>query len=80
MAIFLIWKRKAEQCLIDSGIDYTIVRAGGLLDQPGGRRELLVGKDDLFLTDTPNGIPPSIPRADVAEVAIQALREPQARN
>lgn len=76
----LIWKRKAEQYLIDSGIDYTIIRAGGLLDQPGGERELLVGKDDMFLKDSPNGIPTSIPRADVAELAVQALREPKARN
>ncbi|AFZ36689.1 hypothetical protein Sta7437_3181 [Stanieria cyanosphaera PCC 7437] len=76
----LIWKRKAEQYLIDSGIDYTIIRAGGLLDQEGGVRELLVGKNDTLLNDPPNGIPTSIPRADVAEVVVQALREPYARN
>jgi uncharacterized protein YbjT (DUF2867 family) len=76
----LIWKRKAEQYLIDSGIDYTIIRAGGLLDKPGGVRELLVGKDDQFLAHPPNGIPTSVPRADVAEVVVQALQEPTARN
>jgi uncharacterized protein YbjT (DUF2867 family) len=76
----LIWKRKAEQYLIDSGIDYTIVCAGGLLDQPGGVRELLVGKDDTLLANPPQGIPISIPRADVAEVVVQALQEPKARN
>ena len=76
----LVWKRRAEAYLIGSGVDYTIIRAGGLLDQPGGLRELLVSKDDVFLTQAPNGIPPSVPRADVAEVAIQALREPTARN
>jgi uncharacterized protein YbjT (DUF2867 family) len=76
----LVWKRKAEQYLIDSGIDYTIVRAGGLLDKSGGKRELLVGKDDELLKNPPNGIPTSIPRADVAEVVVQALREPNARN
>jgi uncharacterized protein YbjT (DUF2867 family) len=43
-------------------------------------RELLVSKNDIFLMQTPNGIPPSIPRADVAEVAVQSLREPEARN
>ena len=53
----LIWKRKAEQYLIDSGIDYTIIRAGGLLDAPGGQRELLVGKDDQLLQNPPDGIP-----------------------
>ncbi len=76
----LIWKRKAEQYLIDSGIDYTIVRAGGLLDQPGGKRELLVGKNDTMLVNPPNGISTTIPRADVAEVVVQALLEPNARN
>lgn len=76
----LIWKRRAEQYLIDSGIDYTIIRAGGLLDQPGGKRELLVGKDDTLLMNPPNGIPTSLPRADVAEVVVQALLTPNARN
>ncbi len=76
----LVWKRQAEAYLIDSGIDYTIIRAGGLLDEPGGQRELLVSKQDAFLTHPPNGIPPSVPRADVAEVVVQSLREPGARN
>ncbi|MGB3241208.1 MAG: SDR family oxidoreductase [Geitlerinemataceae cyanobacterium] len=79
-ANILVWKRKAEQYLIDSGIDYTIIRAGGLLDKSGGKRELLVGKDDELLKNPPNGIPTSIPRADVAEVVVQALREASARN
>ncbi|MGD2180100.1 SDR family oxidoreductase [Lusitaniella coriacea] len=76
----LLWKRKAEQYLIESGLNYTIIRAGGLLDQPGGKRELLVGKDDEMLENPPNGIPTSIPRADVAQTAVQALREPHAQN
>jgi uncharacterized protein YbjT (DUF2867 family) len=76
----LVWKRKAEQYLIDSGIDYTIIRAGGLLDKAGGVRELLVGKDDAFLNHPPNGIPTSIPRADVAEIVVQALQNANARN
>ncbi|MGV2827639.1 SDR family oxidoreductase [Myxosarcina sp. GI1(2024)] len=76
----LIWKRKAEQYLIDSGIDYTIIRAGGLLDKQGGVRQLLVGKDDAVLNNPPDGIPTSIPRADVASVVVKALTEPNARN
>ncbi|KAH6798422.1 Rossmann-fold superfamily protein [Perilla frutescens var. frutescens] len=65
----LIWKRKAEQYLADSGIPYTIIRAGGLQDKEGGIRELLVGKDDELLeTETR-----TIARADVAETCIQAL-------
>ncbi|GMH16132.1 hypothetical protein Nepgr_017973 [Nepenthes gracilis] len=66
----LIWKRKAEQYLADSGIPYTIIRAGGLLDKEGGVRELIVGKDDeLLQTETR-----TVPRADVAEVCIKALQ------
>ena len=76
----LVWKRKAEQYLIDSGIDYTIIRAGGLLDKEGGVRQLLVGKDDELLNNPPDGIPTSIPRADVATVVVRSLTEPNARN
>ena len=72
----LIWKRKAEQYLIDSGIDYTIIRAGGLLNEPGGKRQLLVGKNDTLL----NRESPTIPREDVAEVMVQAISIPEARN
>lgn len=76
----LLWKRKSEQYLIDSGIDYTIIRAGGLLDQPGGKRELVVSKHDILLGNPPEGITTSIPRADVADVVVQALLQPDARN
>ncbi|OAB57153.1 oxidoreductase [Phormidium willei BDU 130791] len=76
----LVWKRKAEQYLMDSGLTYTIIRAGGLLDEPGGDRELLVGDNDELLSQPPEGVKPSIPRADVAELVVQALREPTARN
>ncbi|XP_062095604.1 uncharacterized protein At5g02240 [Humulus lupulus] len=72
----LIWKRKAEQYLADSGVPYTIIRAGGLLDKEGGVRELLVGKDDeLLKTETK-----SVPRSDVAEVCIQALKFEESKN
>ena len=79
-ANILVWKRKAEQYLIDSGIDYTIIRAGGLLDKEGGVRELLVGKDDELLNNPPDGIPTSIPRADIASIVVKALTEFNARN
>ncbi len=75
----LIWKRKAEQYLINSGITYTIIRAGGLMDEPGGRREIIVGKDDAFFIPDSN-MPHKLPRADVAAVVVHALREPLARN
>ncbi|EPS62696.1 hypothetical protein M569_12093, partial [Genlisea aurea] len=71
----LVWKRKAEEYLSESGVPYTIIRAGGLQDKEGGVRELLVGKDDeLLKTDTR-----TITRADVAEVCIQALNYEDAK-
>ncbi|XP_058757004.1 uncharacterized protein At5g02240-like [Vicia villosa] len=71
----LVWKRKAEQYLADSGVPYTIIRAGGLQDKEGGIRELLVGKDDeLLKTETR-----TIARPDVAEVCIQALNFEEAK-
>lgn len=71
----LVWKRKAEQYLADSGVPYTIIRAGGLQDRDGGIRELLVGKDDeLLQTETK-----AIARPDVAEVCIQALKFEEAK-
>ncbi|XVF08110.1 hypothetical protein REPUB_Repub06bG0197600 [Reevesia pubescens] len=71
----LVWKRKAEQYLADSGLPYTIIRAGGLQDRDGGIRELLVGKDDeLLQTETR-----TIARPDVAEVCIQALKFDEAK-
>lgn len=71
----LVWKRKAEQYLADSGIPYTIIRAGGLQDKEGGVRELLVGKDDELLKTQTR----TIARADVAEVCIQALQFEEAK-
>ncbi|XP_042475719.1 uncharacterized protein At5g02240-like isoform X2 [Macadamia integrifolia] len=71
----LIWKRKAEEYLAESGVPYAIIRPGGLQDKEGGIRELLVGKDDeLLQTETK-----MIPRADVAEVCIQALQYEEAK-
>ncbi|XP_004492363.1 uncharacterized protein At5g02240-like [Cicer arietinum] len=71
----LVWKRKAEQYLADSGIPYTIIRAGGLQDKEGGIRELIIGKDDeLLQTETR-----TITRSDVAEVCIQALNFEEAQ-
>jgi uncharacterized protein YbjT (DUF2867 family) len=63
----LVWKRKAEQYIVDSGLQYTIIRAGGLLDKDGGRRALVAGADDADLGAR------AVPRSDVAAVAVQAL-------
>lgn len=64
----LKWKRKAEKYLMDSGLPYTIVHPGGLIDEPGGKREIVIGVDDERTEGER-----SIPREDVAEVMVQAL-------
>lgn len=65
----LLWKRKSEKYLIDSGLKFTVVHPGGLLNEPGGQRELLVGVDDNLLPEGNR----TIPRQDVAEVLLQSL-------
>ena len=65
----LQWKRKAELYLIDSGRPYTIVHPGGLINEPGGERELVLGVDDSQAGTESR----TVPREDVAEVMVQAL-------
>jgi uncharacterized protein YbjT (DUF2867 family) len=59
-------KRDADAALRDSGLDWTIVRPGGLTDDAGTGRVTLG-------TDVPRG---EIPRADVAEVVAAVLENP----
>uniref|UniRef100_A0A7S1ZKQ0 NAD(P)-binding domain-containing protein n=1 Tax=Ditylum brightwellii TaxID=49249 RepID=A0A7S1ZKQ0_9STRA len=65
----LKWKRKAESYLMESGLPFTIVHPGGLVNEPGGKRELALGVDDK-IEGTDNNV---VPREDVAEVMVQAL-------
>ena len=73
----LLWKRKAERYLISSGLDYTIIHPGGLVDECPGARELVVGVDDEMLQQATNR---QVPRNDVARVACAALTNPAASN
>lgn len=61
---FFTLSRKAEEHLIASGLTYTIIHPGGLLDAEGGKRQLVIGVDDTLLARKSR----SIPRADVAQV------------
>lgn len=70
----LLWKRKAEKYLIDSGLPYTIIHPGGLLNEKGGCREIVIGVDDERTIGER-----VIPREDVAEVMVQALCIPEYR-
>lgn len=65
MRPILAAKLEGEAALRSSGVTYTIVRPGGLLDEPGGRRAI-----ELSQGDTLAG---RIPRADVAAVCVAAL-------
>jgi uncharacterized protein YbjT (DUF2867 family) len=68
----LIWKSRGEDALRDSGVDYTIVRPGGLMDSPGGETAVVFEQGD-----SSTGM---ISREDVALVCFAALQAPAARN
>lgn len=68
----LVWKRKGEEAVRASGVPYTIVRPGGLLDTPGGKAGIRAFQGDDLKN---NG---RIPRADVAAVCLNALGNPRA--
>jgi uncharacterized protein YbjT (DUF2867 family) len=68
----LQWKLKGELALRATGINYTIVRPGGLSNEPGGREGLKVMQGDI------EGSEGRISRADVASVLVNALGLPEA--
>lgn len=70
----LIWKAQGEQALRDSGVPYTIVRPGGLINEPGGKLRVVAVQGDPLMDNA------RIPRADVAQVCAQALQSSAARN
>jgi uncharacterized protein YbjT (DUF2867 family) len=65
------WKLKGEDALRTSGVPYTIVRPGGLGDDPGGKTGIRVAQGDKMESG-------QIQRADVATVCVQALGNPDA--
>jgi uncharacterized protein YbjT (DUF2867 family) len=68
------WRRLAEGEIRKSGIDYAIIRAGVLTNDPGGQRAVEIGQKEL-----PLAFGCKISRADVAEVFVQALKHPGTR-
>ncbi len=70
----LIWKLKGEDALRASGVPYTVIRPGGLTNGPGGNLDLVFEQGDTVRAQT------TITRADLARIAVQALRYPEARN
>jgi uncharacterized protein YbjT (DUF2867 family)/predicted small secreted protein len=70
------WRFKGEEYLRASGLTYTIVRPGGLVNDPAGRKGLRLEQGDVWrplLRST-------LSRDDLALVLIEALRQPGARN
>jgi uncharacterized protein YbjT (DUF2867 family) len=67
----LIWKLKGEDAVRNSGVPYTVVRPGGLIDEPGGETALLFQQGDEGQGQ--------IPRADVARILVAALSLSEAR-
>lgn len=64
-------KRRGELALENSGVPFTIVRPGGLTEEPGGQ--------GVAAARTLHGFG-MITRDDVAEVMVQALLQPAAKN
>jgi uncharacterized protein YbjT (DUF2867 family) len=70
----LLWKALGENTLRFSGINYTIVRPGALLDGAGGQHALRVGQGDSFRDwQRPVADLPAIDRADLAAICSHAL-------
>ncbi|MCC5631816.1 NAD(P)H-binding protein [Nostoc sphaeroides] len=70
--LILVWKKQAEEYIQKSGLTYTIVRPGGLKNEDNSDAIVMQSADTLF-----DG---SIPRQKVAQVAVEALFEADARN
>ena len=65
----LIWKNKGEEAVRASGVPYTIVRPGGLVNKSSDETVVILEQGD-----SGTGI---IPRADVAVICVEALGYPE---
>ena len=70
----LIWKGKAEQVLVNSGMEYVVVGPAGIDDSPGGEREIQL----IPRSEYESGM--FIGRHDLAAVVIAAAGHPDAAN
>jgi uncharacterized protein YbjT (DUF2867 family) len=70
--LILWWKQQAEHYLKSSGLNYTIVRPGGLKNEDNNNPVVMSKADTLF-----EG---SIPRQKVAQVCVESLYSPQSQN
>uniref|UniRef100_A0A383W3F2 NAD(P)-binding domain-containing protein n=1 Tax=Tetradesmus obliquus TaxID=3088 RepID=A0A383W3F2_TETOB len=65
-------KRRGEDALRATGLGYTVMRPGPLVDEPGGYKALVFDQGDR--------VGQSVSAADVADICLRALHEPEARN
>jgi len=70
--LVLFWKKQAEKYLIDSGLNYTIVRPAGLKNEDN-QYPLVVGSADTIFEG-------SIPRLKVAQVCVESIFYPSTNN
>lgn len=70
--LILYWKKQAEDYIQQSGLTYTIVRPGGLLNEDNSDGIVMSSADTLF-----EG---RIPRTKVAQTCVAALSQPEAKN
>ena len=70
--LILVWKKRAEEYLQASGLSYTIVRPGGLKNEDNA--------DGIVMSQADSLSEGSIPRTKVAQVCVEALFQPAARN
>ncbi len=70
--LILVWKKQGEDYLRNSGLTYTIVRPGGLKNEDNADSIVMSSQDTLS-----EG---SIPRTKVAQVCVEAVLQPSARN
>jgi uncharacterized protein YbjT (DUF2867 family) len=71
----LTWRRRAEEALRRSGLDWSIVHAAILVDAATSSRGIVLGQPPRRMWPWTR-----ISRADAAEVLVQALRHEEARN
>ena len=69
--LILVWKRVGEQTLEESGLDWTIVRPGGLSE-----REDHLESEGILYTSADQQQSNSIPRRLVARCCVEALHTP----
>ncbi|MCV3243238.1 NAD(P)H-binding protein [Mesorhizobium sp. ZC-5] len=69
----LVWRRRAEEEIRASGVDYTIIRVGFLSNAPANQRQIDVSQGAL-----PLSLNRRTGRADVAEAFAAALHHPNA--